>query len=53
MDRVDFGCSPANQGVIQDVSETPIIVTEGVFPVPTGPGLGVEVDEGMVRLLAG
>jgi len=53
MDRVDFGCSPANQGVIQDVSETPIIVTDGQFPVPTGPGLGVDVDEGMVRQLAG
>jgi L-alanine-DL-glutamate epimerase-like enolase superfamily enzyme len=53
MDRVDFGCSPANQDVTQDVSETPITVTNGQFPVPTGAGLGVEVDEGMVRLLAG
>lgn len=53
MDRVDFGCSPANQGVIQDVSETPITVEAGQFRVPTGPGLGVEVDEAMVRLLAG
>jgi len=53
MDRVDFGCSPANQGVIQDVSETPITLSDGQFPVPTGPGLGVEVDEAMVRLLAG
>ena len=45
MDRVDFGCSPANQGVIQDVTETPITVTTGHFDVPTGPGLGIEVDE--------
>jgi muconate cycloisomerase len=51
MDRVDYGCSPANQGVIQDVTESPITATHGKFPVPTAPGLGVEVDEEMVRLL--
>ena len=51
MDQVDFGCSPANQGVIQDVTESPITVTNGHFDVPTGPGLGIEVDEGMVRRL--
>ncbi len=51
MDRVDFGCSPANQGVIQDVTDTPITVTNGYFDVPTAPGLGIEVDEGTVRRL--
>jgi len=51
MDRVDFGCSPANQGVIQDVTESPITAINGHFEIPTGPGLGVEVDEGMVRRL--
>ena len=52
MDRVDFGCSPANQGVVQDVSERPIEVDNGEFTIPTGPGLGLEVDEDLVRRLA-
>jgi L-alanine-DL-glutamate epimerase-like enolase superfamily enzyme len=51
MDRVDFGCSPANQGVIQDVTESPITVSNGHFAVPTAAGLGVDVDEKMLRLL--
>jgi muconate cycloisomerase len=51
MDRVDFGCSPANQGVVQDVTESPITATNGHFAVPTAPGLGVEVDEQMVQRL--
>jgi L-alanine-DL-glutamate epimerase-like enolase superfamily enzyme len=51
MDRLDFGCSPANQGVVLDVTETPITVTNGHFDVPTGPGLGIEVDEGILRRL--
>jgi muconate cycloisomerase len=49
MDRVDYGCSPANQNVVQDITESPITPTHGTFSVPTGPGLGVEVDEDMVR----
>ena len=53
MDRIDYGCSPANQGVVLDVSETPVALNRGVFEVPTGPGLGVEVDEGMLARLAG
>lgn len=51
MDRVDYGCSPANQGVIQDVTESPITVDKGDFDVPTAAGLGVDVDEKMLRLL--
>jgi L-alanine-DL-glutamate epimerase-like enolase superfamily enzyme len=51
MDRVDYGCSPANQNVVLDVAESPVTVTQGSFTVPTGPGLGVDVDEDMVRLL--
>lgn len=53
MERIDYGCSPANQGVVLDVSETPIAVESGSFPVPTASGLGVEVDEGLVRCLTG
>jgi L-alanine-DL-glutamate epimerase-like enolase superfamily enzyme len=53
MDRVDFGCSPANQGVIHDVTDIPITPTTGHFAIPTGPGLGIDVDEGLVRRLVG
>ena len=52
MDRVDFGCSPANQGVVSDVTEEPIRVDRGVFAVPRGPGLGVDVDEALLAMLA-
>jgi muconate cycloisomerase len=51
MDRVDYGCSPANQNVVQDVTESPVTVTQGSFDVPTGPGLGIEVNDEMVRSL--
>ncbi len=50
---LDYGCSPANQDVVLDVTETPIAPTDGVFSVPDGPGLGVDVDEGLLRRLAG
>jgi len=52
MDRIDFGCSPANQGVVSDVTEAPIRVDAGVFEVPIGPGLGVEVSEELLAMLA-
>jgi L-alanine-DL-glutamate epimerase-like enolase superfamily enzyme len=52
MDRIDYGCSPANQGVVLDVTEDPILIDSGVFDVPMGPGLGVEVDEALLRRLA-
>jgi muconate cycloisomerase len=51
MDRVDYGCSPANQNVVQDVTGAPLTAVRGSFEVPSGPGLGVEVDEDMVRSL--
>jgi muconate cycloisomerase len=52
MDRVDFGCSPANQGVVQDVTDTPLIAATGDFHVPNGPGLGIEVDQDLVEELS-
>lgn len=52
MDRIDFGCSPANQGVTHDVTNDPITLTNGEFIVPTAPGLGVEVDESLVSRMA-
>lgn len=53
MERVDYGCSPANQGVVLDVTESPIVVDRGEFAVPGGPGLGVEVDADRVQRLVG
>ena len=50
MEKVDFGCSPANQDVVLDVTENPVTVSEGTFAVPVGPGLGV--DEAILRRLA-
>ncbi len=35
-----------------DLVTTPVIVTDGFLPVPTGPGLGIDVDEAAVTLLA-
>lgn len=52
MDEIAFGCSPANQGVETDVTETPLTLVDGHFMVPQGPGLGVEVDERLLRALA-
>ena len=52
MEKVDYGCSPANQGVVRDVTEDPVRVSDGEFAVPGGPGLGVDVDEGILRLLS-
>ncbi len=51
MDRIDFGCSPANQGTLHDITDTPIDLDHGSFPVPTAPGLGVEVDPDLVAFL--
>ncbi|MPZ52605.1 MAG: hypothetical protein GEU79_07715 [Acidimicrobiia bacterium] len=44
-----YGCSPANLGLVSDVvSEAPRLV-DGDFIVPDGPGLGIEVDENLVK----
>lgn len=47
-----FGCSPGNQQVSHDVVSDPIVVESGSMRVPTGPGLGVEVDPDRVTALA-
>ena len=52
MESIEFGCSPANQGVITDISDAPVSVDRGLFTVPTAPGLGIEVDEALVRSLS-
>jgi L-alanine-DL-glutamate epimerase-like enolase superfamily enzyme len=47
-----YGCSPASQGLAKDITDTPVLPVNGVFTLPSGPGLGVEVDEDLVRSLA-
>lgn len=49
MHETYYGVSPANQGVAREVSHRPIAMVDGAFPVPQAPGLGVEVDEGLVE----
>jgi L-alanine-DL-glutamate epimerase-like enolase superfamily enzyme len=52
MESIEFGCSPANQGVVTDVTRSPIAVMNGEFMVPDRLGLGVEVDEDLVTGLS-
>lgn len=47
-----YGCSPANHVLARDVCATPPALDDGAFAVPTGPGLGIEVDEDLVGALA-
>lgn len=47
-----FGCSPGNQAVRADVIGKPVRAIDGVFAVPTGIGLGIEVDEERVAALS-
>lgn len=46
---VDWGVSLTNQYLADDVIRTPLAIANGHADVPTGPGLGVEVDEARVR----
>lgn len=51
--RLDFGCSPAHQGLRADVTAAPPAFVRGVFRVPSRPGLGVDVDLSMVKAIMG
>lgn len=44
MKAIDFGCSPGNQGVRQDITSNPLTIENGHYAVPTAPGLGIEPD---------
>lgn len=46
---VEWGVSLTNQYLADDVIRTPLAIAHGHAEVPTGPGLGVEVDEARVR----
>ncbi|HEY8884337.1 MAG TPA: mandelate racemase/muconate lactonizing enzyme family protein [Chloroflexota bacterium] len=44
---LEFNVSTAS--VLNQLCKEPIALTNGLIPIPTGPGLGVEVDEEVVR----
>jgi L-alanine-DL-glutamate epimerase-like enolase superfamily enzyme len=44
MQAIDFGCSPGNQGLSGDVTTTPLSIVNGHYELPSGPGLGIDVD---------
>jgi len=52
MSGTPFGCSPSNQNVAADVCADAPTVIDGAYRVPTGPGLGIDVDEDRLRSLA-
>lgn len=49
---VDWGVGFSTQFLVDDVLKTPLDFSGGHVNVPTGPGLGVEVDEAKVRRYA-
>ena len=46
---LDWGVSPTSPYLTEDVLATPLTFRNGHAEVPTGPGLGIEVDEKRVR----
>lgn len=52
MSGTPFGCSPSNQNLDVDVCDDAPTVVDGDYRVPTGPGLGITVDEDRLRALA-
>ena len=44
MRAVEFGCSPGNQGISGDVTSVPLAIENGHYIVPSGAGLGIDVD---------
>lgn len=49
---LDWGVSVSSQYLADDVLKAPIGFAQGHFTVPSGPGLGIEVDEAKVRRYA-
>lgn len=47
-----FGTSPGNQGIAMDVTDRPVAVVDGTIALPSGPGLGIDVNEEKVRAMA-
>jgi L-alanine-DL-glutamate epimerase-like enolase superfamily enzyme len=52
INELRYGCSPGNQVISRDVTAEPLKVGGGSMLIPDGPGLGIEVDEDLVRSMA-
>jgi muconate cycloisomerase len=52
INELRYGCSPGNQVISRDVTAEPLKVEDGSMLIPDGPGLGIEVDEDLVRSMA-
>ena len=46
---VDWGISPACQYLAEDVAAEPIVIEKGQVAIPSGPGLGIQIDETKVE----
>ena len=46
---VDWGVSLSSQYLADDLVKTPLAISHGHASVPTGPGLGIEVDEAKIE----
>jgi muconate cycloisomerase len=49
---VDWGVGLSSQYLVDDILKQPLSFVNGHISVPTGPGLGLEVDEAKVRRYA-
>ena len=49
---VDWGVGLSSPYLTDDILEQPLSVADGHISVPSGPGLGIEVDEAKVRRFA-
>ena len=45
---IDWGVSLTHFYLAEDVVKSPLTLGDGIVPVPPGPGLGIDVDEGRV-----
>ena len=47
--NLDWGVNPVSQYLAEDIVRKPLVPILGSIPLPSGPGLGVDVDEDLVR----
>ena len=47
--NLDWGVNPVSQYLAEDIVRKPLVPILGSIPLPSGPGLGVDIDEDLVR----
>jgi muconate cycloisomerase len=47
--NLDWGISVTNQYLAEDVVQSPIVTTNGIFTLDRKPGLGIEVNEAQIH----